>query len=100
MSTISLRQFVLFAATFLTASLSAQVRINEVMAQNNSGLTDPDYGESADWMELYNAGKEEVNLGGYFITDNLDVPAKYVLPATGIYLIRIEGQAYKLLRTK
>ena len=62
-------------------SLSAQIRINEVMAQNNSGLTDPDYGESADWIELYNAGTKDVDLSGYSITDKLDTPRKHVLPS-------------------
>lgn len=77
----TLRQLFILTATLCVTTLSAQVRINEVMAQNNSGLTDPDYGESADWIELFNAGSKEVDLSGYSITDNLDTPGKYVLPA-------------------
>ncbi len=77
----TLRQLFILTAILCATTLSAQVRINEVMAQNNSGLTDPDYGESADWVELYNAGKEDIDLTGYSITDNLDVPGKYVFQA-------------------
>ena len=61
-------------------SSRAQVMINEVMAQNNSTITDPDYGKSADWVELYNSGPLDVDLGGYYITDNLNSPDKYILP--------------------
>lgn len=60
--------------------LKAQVVINEVMAQNSSTTTDPDYGESADWIELYNGGNEDVDLSGYFVTDNMKSPDKYALP--------------------
>ena len=70
----------------------AQITINEVLASNGSTNTDPDYGTNADWIELYNAGQADVNLGGWSITDNLGKPKKYVLPngttiKTGGYLL-------------
>ncbi len=70
----------------------AQVVINEVMAQNSNTITDPDYGESADWVELYNSGANDVDLGGFYITDKLTSPDKYSLPqgtviAAGGYLL-------------
>ena len=58
----------------------AQITINEVLASNGSVNTDPDYGTNADWIELYNAGQADVNIGGWSVTDNLNKPKKYVLP--------------------
>ncbi len=58
----------------------AQVVINEVMAQNSNTLAEPDFGESADWVELYNSGAEDVDLSGWYITDKLSSPTKYALP--------------------
>jgi hypothetical protein len=56
----------------LCATLAnAQLYINEFMASNSSVITDPDFDESADWIELYNASPFSVDLGGYFLTDNI-----------------------------
>ncbi|MCR4994116.1 MAG: lamin tail domain-containing protein [Bacteroidales bacterium] len=75
-----------------TQTSQAQVVINEVMAQNSNTISDPDYGASADWVELYNKGAEDVDLSGYGISDKLSSPLKYVLPqgtviAAGGYLV-------------
>lgn len=75
------RHLACLATMLFAATLSAQIRIHEMMAQNNSVNVDPDYGESADWVELHNAGDRDIDLGGYSITDNLDAPSKYVIPA-------------------
>ena len=55
----------------------AQVVINEFCASNSALITDPDYGEYSDWLELCNLGDSEVNLKGYYITDNLGIPDKW-----------------------
>jgi len=64
----------------ITNPANAQVVINEVMAQNNNSVNDPDFGESADWVEFYNAGTEDVDLSGFYVTDKLSSPTKYSLP--------------------
>jgi hypothetical protein len=56
------------------------VLVNEVVASNTLGITD-EGGGTGDWLELYNPGTEEVNLEGYFITDKLSEPQRWVLPA-------------------
>ncbi len=62
------------------AELKAQpVYINEVLASNATGLEDED-GDTEDWVELYNAGSESVALGGYGLSDDPDVPFRWVLP--------------------
>ena len=57
------------------------VVVNELMAENEGTITDPDFGEYADWIELYNAGTQEVDLGGYFLTDDLAEPEQWTFPA-------------------
>ncbi len=58
------------------------VFINEWMADNDNALEDPDEpGSYEDWIELYNDEEFAVDLGGMFITDNLDDKTKYTIPA-------------------
>jgi len=65
----------------LTTSVSAQLYINEFMASNNAAYPGPQ-GDYPDWIEIYNAGDQDVNLGGYFIYDTLDVTVAYEIPST------------------
>ena len=58
----------------------AQITINEFMASNTGSVVDPDYKESADWLELYNASNSSVNIGGYYLTDNFNDPVKWQIP--------------------
>ena len=55
---------------------NAQLYINEFMASNIDALPGPqeDY---PDWIEIYNAGTEDVMLGGFFMSDTLDVEAAF-----------------------
>jgi hypothetical protein len=54
-------------------------RINEIMANNESTIVDVD-GEFSDWIEIYNPDLEDMNLGGYFLTDNSDNLMKWKFP--------------------
>ncbi len=55
--------------------------INEFMAWNKATIQDPDeWGEFADWIELYNGTDEPVTLSGLFLTDDLDEPTKWQIP--------------------
>jgi spore coat protein CotH len=67
--------------------------INEFMADNETVLADPDEpGEFPDWIELYNPGPGPIDLGGRYLTDDLDVPTKFriadglTIPAGGFAL--------------
>ena len=55
--------------------------INEFMADNETTITDPQ-GEYEDWVEIWNGGMEAVNLGGLFLTDDLNIPDKWTFPDT------------------
>ena len=54
-------------------------RINEIMANNGKTIVDVD-GEFSDWIEIYNPDLEDLNLGGYFLTDNSDNLTKWQFP--------------------
>ncbi len=59
----------------------ADLRINEIMADNVTFLQDPDEpGEFPDWFELYNAGTDTVSLDGLSLSDDPALPNKYVIP--------------------
>ena len=56
--------------------------VNEIVASNTSGVLD-DHGEREDWVEIYNPGSATVDLGGMFLSDNLDNENKWEIP-TGV----------------
>ena len=70
--------------------------INEFMAANATTIPD-ETGAFPDWIELYNLGHEDVALGGYTLSDDLDEPSKHelsdelVLPAFGYLLLWADG---------
>ncbi|MBC8230563.1 CotH kinase family protein [bacterium] len=53
--------------------------INEFMAANNATVTD-EFGEYEDWVELYNAGEQPINLSGMYLSDDLREPDKWQIP--------------------
>ena len=55
--------------------------INEFMASNNSFKIDLDnLSEAPDWIEIYNAGDEAIDMSGMYITDNLGNPTQWRIP--------------------
>lgn len=68
----------------VTISLRADspVVINEIMASNTRAVPDiTDFGDYPDWVELKNTGATNVNLNGYFLSDNPSNPFKWQIPA-------------------
>lgn len=67
-----------------------RVFITEVMALNRRTVLDEDRHPS-DWLELYNAGTEPVNLNGWHLTDSPDKLDRWTFPETrlsaGEYLL-------------
>ncbi len=70
--------------------------INEFMASNDNTITD-NYGEYEDWIEIYNPNDYDVNIGGFYITDDLtdmtawqipdNQPDSTTIPAGGFLLL-------------
>ncbi len=82
----------LLSFSLVTSNSYCQILINEFLASNSSLNEDPDFQDNSDWLELYNSGSVAINLKGYYITDNLDIPAKWKIPvdaiiAPGAYII-------------
>jgi len=67
------------------------VFVNEWMAGNTNFIVDPASApgspEYDDWFELHNAGDQAVDLGGYWLTDNLNNRMGYQVPTNGHYVI-------------
>jgi len=53
--------------------------INEILAANVTGEADPQ-GDYDDWVELHNAGDDALDIGGMYMTDDLDEPTKWQIP--------------------
>lgn len=66
------------------------VVINELMADNTTVLLDAD-GEAVDWIELHNRGDLAVDLQGWCLSDDPEVPQLWCFPAkplnVGEYLL-------------
>jgi len=85
------RSAVIFLALTASFSSSSQVVINEFCFANYS-----DYavgGEFEDWVEFYNPTGAAVNIGGYWLSDNVLNPMKYEIPAT----VTVPANGYKLI---
>ena len=60
-----------------------QIVINEVQASNRTIIADED-GDYEDWVELYNAGPDTVDLNGFGLTDREGDFFRWVFPDTTI----------------
>ena len=72
------------------------VLINEVASVNRSSYID-DYGEFEDWIELYNPGREEVDLAGWFISDDEKDLTKWQIPSGYKHLTKLYPYSYIIL---
>ena len=80
------------------AQESPRIYINEFLASNVTIDADiVDFDDYSDWIELYNAEDVEVNIIGYYITDDLNNPYKWqftestIIPAKGFLRVWADG---------
>ena len=76
----------------VASGADSPVVINEFIASNNAGSTDPQ-GEYEDWIELHNLGETPIDVGGFYLTDDLDEPTKWQIPTGTV----IEAMGYVLI---
>ncbi len=75
---------------------SPYLHLNEVMPSNQQTCQD-ESGAWPDWIELHNAGTEEIDLFDYLVSDDTDGPATAVhlahliVPAGGVLLLWADG---------
>jgi len=80
-------------ALLVVASASfgfAEPVVNEVMASNTSTLADPQ-GEFDDWVEIYNPGVSDLDLRGYFVSDDPDDVTKWVISGEAALVVPAGG---------
>ncbi len=73
-----------------------RIVVREFLSENLSGLKDED-GDPEDWIELFNAGDTEVDLNGWSLSNDPEVPDLWVfpslvLPPSGSTLIWASGK--------
>lgn len=73
------------------ADARAQVVISEFVAENAASATDED-GDHPDWIELLNLTAAEVNLDGWFLSDDPFTPMKWRFPA-----VTVPGRGYLIV---
>ena len=78
---VILLSFIFFIVSFTGFSIAQQpaIVINEILTSNQYDYSDG-FGENDDWIELYNTTSERIDLGCYFLTDDLDNPTRYEIP--------------------
>ncbi|MEM7116200.1 MAG: lamin tail domain-containing protein [Chloroflexota bacterium] len=84
---------------YIVGFAAPMLYINEFVALNTT-LPDPDDPlDRPDWIEIYNAGETDVDLNGYYLTDDLadltlhQVSGSVVVPAKGFVLFYADGTA-------
>lgn len=88
------------AALLLVAGFSFSVKsqnaealkLNEILVHNESNAVD-DFGEHSSWIEIFNSSYNTVNIGGCYLTDDLNNPTKYWIP-TGDPTTKIPARNY------
>ena len=88
----------LFVVKKNDAQNKPRIFVNEFLASNLSTNQDMvDFGDFSDWIELYNDESVDINIGGYYLTDDFSdstkwqIPQSAVIPAKGFYLIWADG---------
>ncbi len=77
--TVCIASWVAVFAPFMVQAAGQGLVINEVMASNATSIADED-GDFEDWIELYNAGGEAINLIGWGLSDDYGNPFRWVFP--------------------
>ncbi|MBE50724.1 MAG: hypothetical protein CMP51_03425 [Flavobacteriales bacterium] len=85
----------IFVLVFFTSE--SQLYINEYSAANYDTYQD-NYGEYEDWIEIYNASANPIDLNGYYITDKTNNPTKwqfpssFIIPANSVGIVFCSGR--------
>ncbi len=82
-----------------TEPVAGTVVINEFMCSNDTTFIPGEFaGDNyTDWIEIYNTGDTPIDIGGWYLTDDLADPMQYQLPTGKPELTLIPGKSYLLL---
>ncbi len=81
----------MLAAFFGAPAFALDPRINEFVAENQTGLADED-GAEVDWVEIFNPNPIALDLAGWYLTDDVLAPTKWQFPA-----VSINGNGYLIV---
>ena len=70
----------IFTVGLLWLSASAQLAVTEIQADNDTVIEDED-GDRSDWIELTNLGSTTLDLGGWALSDDPSLAARWTFPA-------------------
>ncbi len=74
------------------AQSSMDLRINEILVYNDSNYVD-DFGKHSPWIEIFNTAYNTVDVGGLYLTDDMNHPTKYPI-FKGQSLTKIPKRSY------
>lgn len=80
---------IIILSIHIVDSVSAQVPniyINEILTSNSHINYDPDFTNYVDWIEIFNDESRAVDLGGYYLSDNLNDSFEWMFPINTIIL--------------
>ncbi len=92
---------ILFLIVGITTLCASDIVINEFMASNITAQINADTSDFVDWIELYNSSDLKLDIGGLYMTDDLDDPLKWQLPEGAFihprshYIIWADGQDFQ-----
>ncbi|TSA33900.1 MAG: lamin tail domain-containing protein [Porphyromonadaceae bacterium] len=89
----------LWLVVFLLPGFDGQAQniiLNELSASVTNSQVD-NYGEFEDWIEVYNGSKSDVNLAGWYLSDNPAKPLKWRIPASNLKITTILAGSCLLL---
>lgn len=69
-----------------------RILFNEICTKNSVYLDD--YRQTEDWIEFYNAGKEDVDMAGLFLSSSIDSLGKYEIPSGHSKLTTIPADGF------
>ena len=85
---------VFFTFVSVQAQRATFFRINEVLVINHDNFMD-DYGKKYPWIEIYNSSPATVDIGGCFLTNDINNPRMYPIPK-GDILTKIKPRQHVL----
>jgi hypothetical protein len=81
LSGIVLLLLIFSGTNVVRAQNTGDLKFNEILVLNDSSSVD-DFGMHTPWIEIFNSAYNMVNIGGCYLTDDLNNPTKYWIPTS------------------
>ncbi len=79
------------------APVEGKLVLNEFMSSNDNIVVPGVEGDFPDWIEIYNTGDTPIDMGGWFVTDDLGDVQKYQLPDDDSELTTVPPHGFLLI---